>query len=769
MLHFFQSLLDSRFMPHGHCFFWKADILWMSVLSDSLIALSYYIIPIGLVYLVRKRRDLAFSWIFYLFGLFILSCGTTHVMSVITLWDPVYRLEAFIKAITAVASLPTAIALIYLVPAAVRIPGPGVLRAANEALQSEVAERKRAEEQVRLLNAELEARVRERTAELQETSRRLRAITDSSPLAIWVCDLNGNITFWNRAAERLYGWTRAETVGRPLPTVADDERPEVLAGYAEVLRGQPIIGREAQRLTKSGAKVDVSFSVAALESPAGAATGYLAVVSDISERKKAERALLESEARFRTMADSIPQLAWMADSSGSLYWYNQRWYDFTGTTFDEMQGWGWLSVHDPSHLNRVVDRYRRSLEIGEPWEDTFPLRSKNGEWRWFLSRARPIRDENGKVVQWFGTNTDITEQLQVQAALRASETRLRQLADAMPQIVWVANPQGQVEYFNLRWFDFTGLDSSQVDGREWLSMLHPEDCAGAESGWRHSMETGEPFQWACRARRHDGEHRWMLVRALAGTDPNGRIKHWYGTCTDIHDQKRVEEELRLANSDLEQFAYAASHDLQEPLRNVSIFSELLERNYGHLLRDDAHTFLGYIVGGARRMHSLIRDVLAYTQVMGPEIGARETVDAASALEEALGNLQVAIAESGASVETDPLPEVPVARAHMLRLFQNLIGNAIKYRDARPPQVHVGVERSDGEWVFRVEDNGIGIAPDYQQQIFGMFKRLHRDEFPGTGIGLAICQKIVQRYGGRIWMESELGKGSTFYFSVPVAT
>jgi signal transduction histidine kinase len=225
--------------------------------------------------------------------------------------------------------------------------------------------------------------------------------------------------------------------------------------------------------------------------------------------------------------------------------------------------------------------------------------------------------------------------------------------------------------------------------------------------------------------------------------------------------------LRRANTDLEQFAYSASHDLREPLRMVSVYTHMLKRRYGEKLGADADLFIQYAVEGAQRMEHLIKDLLAYTQVSSVSDELTTLVDAAASLESALSSLRGAIVESGVLITYDSLPQVRMHGVHLEQLFQNLIGNAIKYRRKEKPAISVRAERRDREWLFAVQDNGIGIDPQYRDQIFGIFKRLHSSaEYPGTGIGLAICQKIVQRYGGRIWLESELGNGATFFFTVP---
>lgn len=344
--------------------------------------------------------------------------------------------------------------------------------------------------------------------------------------------------------------------------------------------------------------------------------------------------------------------------------------------------------------------------------------------------------------------------------------RFRFLAESMPQKIFTARPAGDVDYFNQQWLEFTGLSFEQLKHWGWTHIIHPEDLEANIKVWRRSLETGGPFNIQHRFRRADGAYRWHLTRVHAMRDLQGHISMWIGSNTDIHEQKEKEEELRRANEDLQQFAYSASHDLQEPVRNVTVYSELIAKRYRDVLDDDGRKFLGFLTEGGSRLAMLISDLLAYTRAGASEANV-SILSSAAVLQYTLSGLAEAIRESQATVTYDELPEISMGEAHLQQLLLNLIGNALKYRTDEPPRIHISATDLGAAWRFSVQDNGIGIDPTYREKIFGVFKRLHRDQkYSGTGIGLAICQRVVERYGGKIWVESELGKGSTFYFTVP---
>jgi PAS domain S-box-containing protein len=320
-----------------------------------------------------------------------------------------------------------------------------------------------------------------------------------------------------------------------------------------------------------------------------------------------------------------------------------------------------------------------------------------------------------------------------------------------------------------------GYLAEEVLGKN-FSILEPDNFKGEIKQFSEKIKTGEKIEHYETSRlKKDGTIINVSVSLSPVFDTSGKLVALSAIVRDITERKKAGEilkskleELARSNEELEQFAYVSSHDLQEPLRMISSYLQLLQRRYQGSLDDKADKYIYYAVDGASRMQNLINDLLEFSRVT---TRARDPVpmDSEFILDQVLSNLEVFIEENEATVSHCSLPEVMADYSQMVQVFQNLIINGIKFRSEEAPQIHISAEKKESEWVFSVQDNGIGIDPQYSKKIFEVFKRLHKkEEYPGTGIGLAICKKIVERHGGRIWVESELDKGSTFYFTLPIS-
>jgi PAS domain S-box-containing protein len=293
---------------------------------------------------------------------------------------------------------------------------------------------------------------------------------------------------------------------------------------------------------------------------------------------------------------------------------------------------------------------------------------------------------------------------------------------------------------------------SPFDAVEEMRRLAPE-----------ALEKGQVRYDRVRIRRRDGVE--VVVEIIANSYRIREQTFVQVNVRDVTERTLDEERLRSANLDLQQFAFAASHDLQEPLRSIISHLELLKRNLQDKLGAEAEQHIGFVLSAADRMRQLVLDLLGYSQAVRAELKLAP-VNVEAVLSTVLMNLQLAIQSTDARITFDPLPTVYLDGSQLTQLLQNLISNALKYRSAQPPQVHISAREEGPEWVFSVQDNGLGIDMRYAEQIFGVFKRLHGRKYPGTGIGLAVCRKIVERRGGRIWVESKPGEGSTFFFTIP---
>ena len=489
-----------------------------------------------------------------------------------------------------------------------------------------------------------------------------------------------------------------------------------------------------------------------------------------------ESTTAEQQKNIATLANSIPQLAWIADKDGWIFWYNQRWYDYTGTTLEQMEGWGWQAIHHKDHVDRVTARFKQALTTGDEWEDTFPIRSKDGEFRWFLSRAKPIRDNNGHIERWFGTNTDITAQIELEKSLRESEARFRQMADTISQMIWVTTPDGYHEYYNKRWYEATGVPDGSTDGEGWNGMFHAEDQRLAAKRWQHSLQTGEPYEIEYRLRYADGNYRWVLGRALPLKDENGTIIKWCGTCTDIHDLKEAEERAEAANRAKTEFLANMSHEIRTPMNAIVGITNILSKRED--LPEDVYSLLHTLQNSSFSMMELINDLLDIAKIENQKIELEAIpFKWGNIIDQAVSICRVKFEEKNLALTIDNqlIHDSYIGDPHRLKqILINLLSNAIKFTEQG--HITIKIEAMDHEGTqyknikLSVSDTGIGIAANKFKTIFQKFTQADSSttrEFGGTGLGLAISKNLVDLMGGTMDVESQIGQGSTFFVSLPL--
>lgn len=483
---------------------------------------------------------------------------------------------------------------------------------------------------------------------------------------------------------------------------------------------------------------------------------------------------------YRALAETIPQIVFSTAPDGSIEFVNQWAMTYTGLAAAAFHGMAWRQIVHPEDLRAFAEPDETGLRSGNIFEGECRIADAAGNLRWFLTRSIPVRDATGKIQKWIGTFTDIHDQKNRAELAHNQQKWLEAIFDVLPVgVIFVEQGTAKITYANRFLHTMAGGELALAQNPDEYETLY---CCRDEEG-NPLPASAYPAVRAAAGERIDGmKLKWdtpegrreILCHSFHLPAMFGQPATAILVVQDVSLLLRAEMELQQkqadlirSNEDLQQFAYAASHDLQEPLRMVTGFIQLLSRRYAGKLDPEADEYIQFAVDGANRMGQLIRDLLSFSRLGNPETRRLELVDMASAVHWALLNLQAAIKESGAVVTLDPLPAVTGDQSRLALVMQNLIGNAIKYRSAEPPIIHVSAARNEGNWVFCVADNGAGFDMKFAERIFGLFKRLHGKEFPGTGIGLSIAKKVIEIHKGRIWAESEPGKGSRFYFTLPV--
>jgi PAS domain S-box-containing protein len=619
-----------------------------------------------------------------------------------------------------------------------------------------------------------DARARRRTQEaLQRASTYNRSLLEASLDPLVTIAPDGKITDVNKAAEQVTGCSRQELVGTDFSDYFTDPQKARL-GYQQVFREGRVQDYELEVRHRDGHATPVFYNASLYRDEDENVVGVFAAARDITARKRVEQALRISEERYRSLTMASVQVIWTTNAAGLVAGDMPSWREFTGQSEKEIQGWGWANALHPDDRERTAAVWSKAVATCSRYDTEYRLRNKDGDYRYVVARGVPVLEAGGSIREWIGSCADITERKRAEESLRRANAYNRSLLEASLDPLVTIAPDGKITDVNKATEQVTGFTRQELVGTDFSDYF--TDPQKARASYQQVYREGSVQDYELNVRHRDGHITPVVYNASLYRDEAGNAMGVFAAARDITERKRAEEalkqysaELARSNADLQQFAYVASHDLQEPLRMVASYTQLLARRYKGKLDADADDFIAFAVDGAHRMKNLINDLLAYSRV-GTRGKQFASTNCEAVLQEVIENLQTAIEESSAAVTYDPLPEVWADASQLVQVFQNLIGNALKFHGRQPPRVHIASESQDGHWRFVVRDNGIGIEPQYLERIFVIFQRLHTHaEYPGAGMGLAIAKKIVERHGGRIWVESKRGEGSTFYFTIPKNT
>ena len=699
------------------------DDPWIVMFSDLSIAAAHYAIVTVLVLAILKRTDTLFRTPALLFALYTGFRGTTQLLTIWTIWHPQFQMSGWIRTVTTLLSVATAVVLVRFLPAVKRLPS-------TVELERVIEERRKAEE-----------------AEREKEERFRNFVENVEDYAMYMIDPAGVVQTWNSGAERIKGYESAEIIGRNFELFATGE--DRRAGQPkEAMRIADETGNyvwEGWRIRHDGSRFWARVNLRPLRNPDGVLRGFSEITRDLSEAR-------ELEERYQSLLEATPDAILIADQAGLLRFLNAQGEKLFGYPRAEVLG---RSIDALVQWDRqeAATEYRRQL-----FEDPAAAKvlapdeicgvHKDGSAFALEFSLSPLDTRDGRLFLF--SLRDVTER-------KKSETRFRSLLESAPDAMVIVNRSGLIELVNQQTEKLFGYTRPELIGHS-VDILVPV-AVRAHHGVHREQFFRSPKQRAMgagldlEAVRRDGT-RFPVEISLSPLDgPDGMSVT--AAIRDVTDRKLAAQQLaekmtqlRQSNEALEQFAHIASHDLQEPLRMVASYTQLLAKRYKGRLDADADEFIDFAVDGTRRMKALIEDLLLYSKA-GKGLLPVEQISSDLCLQQALNNLFAAIHESQAQVTWDDLPNVSAVDSQLIQVFQNLIGNAIKYRGERIPEIHVSAELADKEWIFSVRDNGIGIEPRYFDRIFVIFQRLHGGtEYSGTGHRLGDLQANASTTGGQ---------------------
>ncbi len=658
-------------------------------------------------------------------------------------------------------------------------------RAAELQASLTIADRREAEV-LRQAHAELEARVQERTQELRAEMtqrekaeatvkaerKRLERVLEMMPAYAVLLTPDHHVAYANRTFREWFGEDRG---GRCYEFLFHRTEPcDDCETYTVLKSGQSHFWEWTGPNGRSYDIYDYPFT------DTDGTPLIMEIGVDVTAHKQALKGLQSASLYSRSLIEASLDPLVTISPEGKITDVNEATIKATGVPREQLIGTDFSDYFTEPENARAG--YRQVFAEGSVTDYPLTIRHRDGRHTDVLYNATVYRKEGGQAQGVFAAARDITAQKRMAEQLRQKSLYARSLLEASLDPLVTISPEGKITDVNEATEQVTGVPRAELIGSDFSNYFTEPDQA--REGYQRVISEGYVRDYPLTIHHTSGRTTDVLYNATVYRDEAGQVQGVFAAARDITERKRVEaelarhrehleelvlqrtEDLARSNRDLEQFAYVASHDLQEPLRAVAGFVSLLRQRYQGKLDEKADSYIGLAVDGVTRMQTLIGDLLSYSRV-GTRGGALEPTDPRESVKNALTNLRASLEESGATVQVDLPPTIRADGVQLTQLYQNLIANALKFRSDKPPAVQIGARKEPDGWRFWVRDNGIGIEPQYAERIFLIFQRLHtRQKYPGTGIGLAICKRIVERHGGKIWVESQPGQGSTFYFTLP---
>jgi PAS domain S-box-containing protein len=615
---------------------------------------------------------------------------------------------------------------------------------------------------------------------LVESERNSRLLVDSIPGLVAFLTTDGQVEFVNRqiiqytgiSLEELKHWGTDDTVH-------PEDLPQVIQTFTQsIVSGSPY--EIMQRLRRSdGVYLWFQNNGFPLRDASGTIVRWCVLLTDIDERKRAEEALRDSERNLQLIVDTVPALAWSARPDGTADYFNQHYLDFIGLSAEQASGWGWTAAVHPEDVNGLAATWQHIMASETLREAEARLRRYDGEYRWFLFRANPLRDESGTIVKWHGINIDIEDRKRAEEALRSSELNLRQMTETIPEMLWSATPEGAIDYCNSRFLEYTGFSAEEVVGDGWQRTIHPDDAARVGPVWMACVASGAPYRVEVRTfHAADGAYRLCAVTALPLLDDQGHILKWHGTIIDMQDWKQAQEELRNTQAALAHLARvmtmgeltaSIAHEVNQPLSgivtNASTCLRMLAADPPNI--DGARETARRTIRDGNRASEIIERLRA---LFSKREVSTEAVDLNDAVREVIALSSSELNKNQVMLRSelaDHLPPVTGDRVQLQQVVLNLIMNAsdaMSGVDDRPRQLFVRTEpESSGHVRLIVQDTGVGFEPQDMDRLFEAF---YTTKSTGMGMGLSVSRSIIARHHGRLWAAMNDGPGATFAFSIP---